>query len=392
MDSVEFPCSYLNSTRIIVTVLDAVLLRTQAPAIEIASIFVDKCPDICSTIYGNGNPDISGIGVFISFLIQSVYWALFRPFLAMLFLCIPKDVESKTVKASLGRLKRLSEAIHGTSIFLNFTTLVAGVVRMKQSPPEYEAIYLHRLSSYIGVMSRGSFIVSSAFAQGPIDSDRDRWYDLLDFGISCLADYLDFVTTKYRSSLVMIRAVAGVCSGVRLYPAPPSSITPTYVSWSLFSILGGVIGCVGGCIGSWKFGGWFYRLIRGEGVRLIRVAWQSRLVWAVFFGSYNISLIISVILNTMLLSRDRSMMKAANSSSYLDNEWGFGQVTAIMIWIPITLWILRRLIRVVFQAIPWFSVVGWFVKLVYQRYGGEDDGLPSSPTIAFICKSVRNKS
>jgi hypothetical protein len=56
--------------------------------------------------------------------------------------------------------------------------------------------------------------------------------------------------------------------------------------------------------------------------------------WVVLATSLMASFLPPAILYTVQLARYRSYMQTADSSSYDDNQWGFGQVTAVLVWGP----------------------------------------------------------
>lgn len=364
-DTVDFniTCNYLNTPNGISSTFAEHSGSNGTSPLEIARQLVTTCPNICAAVYGNGNPDISGIGVYISFFTQAIYWILFRPLLASLFLLLPpaKELKSQALKTFLQRLKNLSEAVHGTSIFLNFTTLIAAAVRLRQSPPEYEALYLSKLSNYIFQLSSSSYITTLAFRHGPVPGQRDTFYNAVETISVLLSTYLVNAIDAYRGSLGVLRLVASACAKEHSFPAP-TRVT-AIISWPVYLSALFVAAAVGYLLSS-RFPELTMKFYLNKGEGIFLKAWHSRKVRIVFFNVMHAMDVVSVVHGITVLYQIRVTMQAANVPTDVDNQWGFGQVTAIMIWVPMTLWMVRNLVVLV----PWLDIAIWTIKRIHE-YG-----------------------
>ncbi|KAF2096272.1 hypothetical protein NA57DRAFT_79039 [Rhizodiscina lignyota] len=340
------------------TVIQSWMNQPNASDVIVAQVteLIGECPAVCDTVYGNGNPDMSGIGVFISFMVQAAYFVLYRPVLGIIFLLIPQRHLTARAKLNLKRVKNLSEAIHGTSIFLTFSTLVAGSVRIKQSPPEYEVIFLFRLSRYLFHLGQSSFIVSCSFACGPTRSRYDRWYDLLEFINTILANYVNTAASRLPPNVMLWKFVSLICAKDHHFPAPTSSNQPVMLSWPVYPavhitlfvalFIGGILLALFFSWNKWKIYVLVGRIFKDGTVRMM------------FFGAYNLLVITLTIHNAYELYDIRSKMLALDPVADSDNEWSFGQVTAVLLWVPITLWMVRNLLRL----LPWLDILAWIIK------------------------------
>ena len=132
----------------------------------IAAALVQTCPQSCALAYGNGNPDISGIGVLIAFILQGVYLLLFGTVASMVFISLSQR-HAQQWRYDLQQLQRIARKVAETSALLTLTTTVASFIHMKQDPPEYEKLFLYRLHQYLLAVCSTSSMVFWAFFSAP---------------------------------------------------------------------------------------------------------------------------------------------------------------------------------------------------------------------------------
>ena len=86
--------------------MNDLLNQAQAGRLNITTI-VTSCPDICALAWGSGNPDLSGIGANVSYILQAVLTFLCGPVLCLVYTSKEPDGNS---------------AITYRSIFQHYTT------------------------------------------------------------------------------------------------------------------------------------------------------------------------------------------------------------------------------------------------------------------------------
>ena len=128
---------------------------------------IASCPDICTLAWGQGNPDLLGIGVFISYIMQAVLTLLCGPILGLI--CYVRrrkhdercehgerceHVERHEHEVS-DRLSEIVNSFIDTSIGFNIPIGIAATVRIAQSAPLFDQYF----SSYLLGMQSFSFLV-----------------------------------------------------------------------------------------------------------------------------------------------------------------------------------------------------------------------------------------
>lgn len=103
---------------------------------------VALCPDICLQVWGNGNPDLSGIGLNISYLIQVVLTILCGPLLGIIYNYRDKlHLDETTIVA----ISSIHDTFLDTSVSLNIPVAIAAAIRTSHFTPFYELAFLQCL-------------------------------------------------------------------------------------------------------------------------------------------------------------------------------------------------------------------------------------------------------
>ena len=97
------------------------------------TLLVTTCSGVCQIVYGEGNPDISGIGAMISYGVQALVTIIFGPPLAFVLLACGMDLDSLTRRRfTIWRLlANLSRSVHQSNVFLALSVAIASVIRLK---------------------------------------------------------------------------------------------------------------------------------------------------------------------------------------------------------------------------------------------------------------------
>ena len=113
---------------------------------------VAACPEICSMAWGRGNPDLSGIGVNISYIMQVVLTVVCGPILGLVYhfrhrLGIEEDAED--------RLKNIHDSFINISVGFNIPVGIAAAIRIGHSPIFEQSflqilIFMQSYSFFIG--------------------------------------------------------------------------------------------------------------------------------------------------------------------------------------------------------------------------------------------------
>ena len=103
---------------------------------------VALCSDICSQVWGSGNPDLSGIGLNLSYLIQVTLTITCGPLLGTIYvLRRPLRLDRTTVEAMLS----IHDNFLDTSAAFNIPVAIAAAIRTHHFTPFYELAFLQFL-------------------------------------------------------------------------------------------------------------------------------------------------------------------------------------------------------------------------------------------------------
>jgi hypothetical protein len=102
---------------------------------------ITSCPDICSLAWGEGNPDLSGIGVNISYKVQAALTPLCGPITCLVY-ALRHRFKSGLSKRTETRLSEIHNCFIVTSVGFNLPVAIATVIRISEYPPIFELFYL----------------------------------------------------------------------------------------------------------------------------------------------------------------------------------------------------------------------------------------------------------
>ncbi|RDI88124.1 hypothetical protein Vi05172_g2158 [Venturia inaequalis] len=320
------------------TSINQFLADTEAGGVNI-TLAVERCSAVCSQAWGNGNPDLSGIGVNISYIIQVVLAILFGPVYALVYryrepLCIKDEFEKRLIALQKGFLDASAQ--------FTIPVAVASVVRLKQSAPLYEITFLESLTS---MQFMALLATSVATGIGPHQETRMKGtvialYSVLDF---CL--YISIVaylrTSKSRWESLGELSKACTAYGSNLLPGfvyfqshnPVPKITAKeYFSWTSKR--------------GWKFGLIVWGLVFAGMIGLVIIYFAVIALVKLFekkkrrqgtLGFVSLGLSVGMLYYAIKMESQRNHIKAILGKEFLDDQWGFGQVVALCLWIPLLL-------------------------------------------------------
>ncbi|TFK67435.1 hypothetical protein BDN72DRAFT_843032 [Pluteus cervinus] len=101
--------------------------------------FVRDCPEVCSIAWGTGNPDLSGMGVTISYMVQITFILLFCLLFALLNFKSRWILPPQVVK----RIEKLHNTFLDTTGIFAISSSVSALVYTLNTPSIFDITFLH---------------------------------------------------------------------------------------------------------------------------------------------------------------------------------------------------------------------------------------------------------
>ncbi len=289
----------------------------------------------------------------ISYILQGVSSLLFGPLLAVLSLYIGSDLSSDSLLELPSKLwitenfVPVARSLHQTNIIIAFSVLLASIIRLDQVRPVTEVDFIKDLALYECWTA-----LICAFSYFPIHESSKTRNTVIGL-YAAVTWYLAVVISNsgYPSSYgEALQAITTYCIRQGDWPVPTMNIVvpdepkkqdsawPSGI-WVLLVVSAPILGAVGVATGFVLLGilvliGMLLakpylllcRLLRVGPWRFVSVAGAVGLT--AVSGFY-----IGLWLDSLLAHRQE--LRLASGSAYQDNEWGFGQITALLAWIPV---------------------------------------------------------
>jgi hypothetical protein len=100
---------------------------------------IASCPNICLLAWGKGNPDLSGIGLNISYIMQAILAVLCGPILALIYSLRDRlGLDERTQD----RLSEIHHSFVDISAAFNIPVAIAAVIRIRQYASFFEQYFL----------------------------------------------------------------------------------------------------------------------------------------------------------------------------------------------------------------------------------------------------------
>lgn len=341
---------------------------------------VQQCPQVCTKLYGDGNPDISGIGVMISFAIQGVLYLIFGSLLSFLFALISPQANLGT-RLVMWRFQVLFNKIQGTGNMICFATLVSGYVTLRRGPSVFELIMIKKLIAYESILLYQAMFAS--VVDGTLSRSERKHETLLQWawngfvlgalGVSTAAFnmYLDFTRNPLsRPTGDVPGLILKYCSTHGDFPVVSQFSTIAQAVWAAFDLSAQALGLT------------LLFIIPLLSAR-VRRAFNGR-IRGLFFAFYlPIRFAFYLVVTMRDVAKVRSRMHEKIGPSDIDNQWGFGQVGAVVVWAPVAVQIIVTLASLYPFSEWWRShndamcKCEWSLRLSYERQ------LMSNPVIAW---------
>ncbi|KAJ1329609.1 glycosyltransferase 2 family protein [Microdochium nivale] len=298
------------------------------PAINLDALF-DRCPDTCRLAWVTNNPDLSGVGVCISYLIQAALVLLFQfPFVAFYYL-------SSSSRRRI--LAGVFERFFKTYATFNVAFLLAALIVHARSSGiifGYELVFLLYLLQFIAVgicaVTATPLVIRllEILVVGA-KPDEFRWrfsskkimvfsiVYLLNFGS---AAYMTLRPADQRGFEAAYGVLAPRCSQFAGVAPPQRWMDWIWLAASLVMLLSILPVRV---LSSWA---------RSGGSRRRLVSRSVILTWLVLLVA--VGLAMSAMLGYLVyrLADVRRRLGQVIEMS-MDNDWGFGQLLALFVWV-----------------------------------------------------------
>lgn len=235
-------------------------------------------------------------------------------------------------------------------------------------------MYLVRLADYLSYMGLAGLWISMSFTVGPLTKVHvDTIYLLCEIINKGLADYLNNAARRELAPSLARQQVqlqpfsalplqghtqdqskASDYEDIRKYWVSNGPLS--WLLWPAALVLGSLIGIVPlffsasdrSLLG-------VRRISETRLIPLVRKTFVNRTAGCMILFFMNLSIILLMFVSAWELLYFRQKMK--NTPFVLADEWGFGQITAVLLWAPTSFWILRNFLRLV----PWLEIILYVV-------------------------------
>jgi len=333
------------------TSISDLLAQASDGAIDLASE-VAQCPDVCALAWGSGNPDLSGIGANASYILQAIL-----TFLCGILVCVVYELRATRYLNLSARTQKHISDVHDTFLDINaqfsIPVAIAAVIRFHQNAPFYELAFLRALTTMQFMSLLSISVTAGLFKDEGKDFEFKRGtkriviivlYGILEFGF-----YIGLIAglIANQSSFTTISELSSACGAYgHIFPwikqLPIAHIHLPKISakdffnpasksgWRFGLIITGFIiaGCLALILACCVC---YFLLYSGSKIFRGRGRWR--------FAAIPISLAFAIAMLVELgeLERLRNIMKTVAGDDFEDNEWGFGQVIALFLWLPLIL-------------------------------------------------------
>ncbi|KAF9530935.1 hypothetical protein CPB83DRAFT_849898 [Crepidotus variabilis] len=323
---------------------------------------VSQCPDICALAWGNGNPDLSGIGANISYIFQAILSILCGPLLCLVYELRHRwRLGERTAK----HLSALHDSFLDISAQFSIPVAIAAVIRLRQKAPFYELAFLRSLTTmqFLGLLS-------TAVTVGLFEDDYERGvqritiivlYGLIEFGF-----YMGLIggLVTNPSTWERINELTDACKAYgHIFPwlkhiPPPVKVNLPHISvkdyfnpvkfsakkWKFaFIIIGfiiaGFLALILACVMIYFLAIAFWKILTGE----------RDGGWRYLVLPMSAAFTIAMLVELVEMERTRNFMKVVAGADFQDNQWGFGQVIALFLWMPLCTQLFYYLTRLELQ-------------------------------------------
>ncbi|KAH9216137.1 hypothetical protein DL95DRAFT_498407 [Leptodontidium sp. 2 PMI_412] len=351
MESINktYPCDQLES-------LTSLILAVSTSQVNVTTQ-IQSCPDLCSLAPGAGNPDFSGVGANLSWIIQAVLVFLLGPYLIIGVWLDHRFIQVYPLYPDSPR----NEAIHtdflGALRLVTVPVTLASLIYLRNVTFLFEVTYLYYLNAmqFLSLLSATfSCFVFDAWEYnhgGGVgihperENRRFRKKIAVVFCVLALAFYLGVTIfiSRSRLSFPFLPDITAACRAYsNIIPKLPKhvEVPPANCEW-LTSYLESLMNMPPS---------------RGKG------AFITGQTFAVVFACYILVLLL------LQMHIDRNLMRDVIGEAYIDDQWGFGQILSVFLWTQIlwliSKWIFSTVKRV--RGVPSIRRLSATVEIAYE--------------------------
>ncbi|KAK0744188.1 hypothetical protein B0T18DRAFT_198637 [Schizothecium vesticola] len=284
---------------------------------------IRRCPMLCTEAWGQGNPDFSGIGMVKSWRIQVAFTILLGPCLLAGYSFLHRRLQA--------RLRNIHFEFLATTFLLSISVSVATLLYFNTHLFELTFLY------YLATMQVFALFTIWLTAI-PLYYDEPRMQGWPSFYIIAgsvfyvlnIALMLAIVFNFPAVPEFLSACVVNHDTGIRISTVTPevewSDLTRVYQdNWVMTArSTNSIITCV-----------FTVAWVPAAAILLRRAhAWRCR--WqlhTLITGGVAITMVVFMV----RVERNRSMVRDLVGKDYISDEWGFGQILAIFIWVPVLL-------------------------------------------------------
>lgn len=274
------------------------------------TVEVQNCQNLCLLTYGVGNPDLSGIGMMYAYSIQTGLTILIGPVYRIFYLTLAP------ASAFIRDFKDVQTNFFSSNAFFVCSSALATIANLSLNPPTFEIAEMQALA----FLQVNSILVT--FFCLVIAQPRSRW------GARVLLYFVVFVLVIVALGQSHLgsdsRADWRLASdGCAHSSNDYSVIKPVpYPSWAV------AIFAVAGTVGFWLES----LKKRFQADKLHKSLFRILMVlWVLLIGL----LTAGMVLGLTMMWRQRRHLRSLARDKFEDDQWGFGQIAALTIWVPV---------------------------------------------------------
>lgn len=303
--------------------------------------------------FANGFQDVSGKGVrilnvpmvqkywlklrqvMISYIIQTVLTGIFGPLLPIIIRFIRLSPWQSVIRSEES-IRSLQSTVYDISSFFCISVFIAALVRNRQLPCALEIFFMNKLLVHQYVVV-GSMLCARVFdfLMNAISLDWAGGFYHLALSIALLV--WGFVAIP-SGALRVYHDLATNCDGQRQFVDISRIFTSRSknfkaAKWIFIGLSIGV-GCIILSL-VFKGGRKIYQKIYELWHRIILAWLRKHLLFSILPVPCLLLLLFYLIRSTIELNQTRKVVRNKSRDGSKDDEWGYGQTTAVLLWLPI---------------------------------------------------------
>ncbi|KAG4444080.1 hypothetical protein IFR05_000433 [Cadophora sp. M221] len=311
---------------------------------------VTACPEHCKLAWGTGNPDLSGIGVFISYALQLVICIVLGPGHIVLYRCFNQSRHDYLESIQLVALN--------TTILFALPVAIASFTYLKTGPDLFEMAfiyYLNLMQFLAGISLFCSWVTCAVRANNEIDFRSiatvfvgGSLHTGLFGGLLSWIDKSSFKDQRFVEFVSICKTYGYLIPNLPpvLLRRPP--IVPSNRRLNDFVLVCIIAGGVLLLMILFRLLVHYEKRIEALLVRTAPIG-ETNEFWSFKLAACMVSLgcTSTIAWSFAKMHVIREQLTQNTKGRVEDNEWGFGQVVAIFLWIPLLLESLGLLIVVI---------------------------------------------